>query len=218
MKLKSKKGQTEDIFADLVISLILIAATIAAIKWGESSMKDSITLKQTREISSQHAIDMLSLMRMPLTEAELAGWNMYEEMTFGEIFAIMSDGNRERYPWVFSALVGNRRESSLNTCTREFEDMIAKRIKSAWQVAVYDSEGKEKMFCSSGGIRFAVEDGTKHTSSMAATGGGISEMRYYQTKHGEQSAMLNPEECAFFSQNIPAESGKAAVVEMGVCP
>jgi len=86
MKIKSKKGQTEDIFADLVISLILIAVTIAAIKWGEGSMKDSITLKQTREISSQHAIDMLSLMRMPLTEAELAGWNMYEEMTFGEIF------------------------------------------------------------------------------------------------------------------------------------
>jgi len=94
--------------------------------------------------------------------------------------------------------------------------MIAKRIKSAWQIAMYDSEGKQKFFCSAGGVGFAVEKGAKVKTVIEST--KWEQVYIYHTDNGEAVAMLKPEECAFFSQNIPTESGKTAVVEMGVCP
>lgn len=61
-----KKGQTEDIFNDLIPALILIVIAVVIIAINSSSEKEEVSERYSLDLSSLRQLDLFTYMRMPV--------------------------------------------------------------------------------------------------------------------------------------------------------
>ncbi len=148
MKKKNKKGQTEDIFADLLIAIILIviAVIIIGAKKGEHlTSTNSILSSEKNELKE---IDLLTLLRSPAFQhnVEAEGLSKIETFNFAELFsAIASNYPNENmeYSWLFDDLI----DEGL-TCESELNELIAETLGySNWNLYLYRNQGKKVFEC-----------------------------------------------------------------------
>ncbi|HII15113.1 MAG TPA: hypothetical protein HA362_02265 [Nanoarchaeota archaeon] len=192
MKTNRKKGQTEDIFADLVIALILIVATIAIIATKEYFQGNSVPVKTQKDVTGLYGTDIVTLMRTPVPEFYLRDTIWREsEVKFGEMLAIIGEGNKEKYPWVFSKQIAGFSPNygfvvqEGGKCTASFEEALGIYMRFLWQVALYNDKGEQVFWCSPKGVKFTNE---------------------------------RDPYCQLIRTKLPTETGNTITAEIGVCP
>lgn len=205
-RIHGKKGQTEDLFSDLIISLIIIAITIVTITASESVKEHKIEPKQMNDMAGLYTLDAVTLMRTPIpiisSYLRDSSWARYSvPVTVGEMLGIIADGNKEIYPWVFSAPpfgtdVGFAKTSDITKCTQNFYDFLESRLPFVWEIAMYDDTGKQVFICTPlpGYSRIL-----NRNSKSLLVGGGFRG-------------------CKVSDINLPTDSGKTVRVEVGLCP
>lgn len=203
-RIHGKKGQTEDIFSDLIISLIIIAITIATITASEKVKEHKIEPKQMNDMAGLYILDAVTLMRTPILDSYLrdSAWiGSSTPVTVGEMLGIIADGNKELYPWVFSQPpfgtdAGFAKTSDITKCTQNFYDFLESRLPFVWEIAMYDSTGKQVFICTPlpGYSRIL----NKNSKSLLVSGGFRG--------------------CKVSDINLPTDSGKTVRVEVGLCP
>lgn len=203
-RINGKKGQTEDLFSDLIISLIIITITIVTITASEKIKELKIEPKQMNDIAGLYTLDAVTLMRTPITYSNLRESTWYRNsvpVTVGEILGIIADGNKELYPWVFSAPpfetdAGFAKTSDSTKCTQHFYDFLESRLPFIWEFAMYDDTGKQVFICTPlpGYGRL-----TNRNANSLLVGGGFRG-------------------CKVSDINLPTDNGKTVRVEVGLCP
>lgn len=203
-RIHGKKGQTEDIFSDLIISLIIIAITIATITASEKVKEHKIEPKQMNDMAGLYMLDAVTLMRTPILPNFMreSTWGRNSiPVSVGEMLSIIADGNKELYPWVFSAPpfgtdVGFAKTNDVTKCTQNFYDFLESRLPFVWEIAMYDDTGKQVFICTPlpGYSRIL----NKNSKSLLVDGGFRG--------------------CKVSDINLPTDSGKTVRVEVGLCP
>jgi len=209
MKIKSKKGQTEDIFADFMIAVILIAIAIGTIGVKNIMDKKTIPVKTANELGELYRIDMITLMRTQVEYEYFTSGN-YEQgdvnypllsklgVSYGQALGIIADGKKEKNPWLFSVQGRGFGSGDYgfvaqngNKCTAKLRDAINSHIPYLWQLRMTDESGKQLFWCSS-----------------------YNNEELVNSRYAGKGFFAG---CKLFNIKIPGESGNTATAEWGVC-
>ncbi|MBU2638706.1 MAG: hypothetical protein KJ955_07060 [Nanoarchaeota archaeon] len=136
-----KKAQAEDIFADFVIALIFIITTIILISCTESGEEAKLPYKVIQETAELYSTDILMMLK-----SDLSSYG-YREMAFAELFAVIAEDEKEKYPWIFgeAAFVDDEE------CTEKFEMMMSDNFRFGWDIQLYNEDGGELFRCAPNG-------------------------------------------------------------------
>jgi len=209
MKIKNKKGQTEDIFADFMIAVILIAIAIGTIGVKNVMDKKTIPIATANELGELYKIDIITLMRTQVEygyftssdyEQDVVNYPLLSKLgvTYGQVLGIIADGEKDNNPWLFS--VQDRGfgsgdygfvAQSGNECTAKFREAINSHITYLWQMNIKDESGKQLFWCSS-----------------------YNNEELVNSRYAGKGFFAG---CRLFNIKIPQESGKTATAEWGVC-
>lgn len=200
MKIHSKKGQTEDLFSDLIISLIIIAITISAVGVEQILEKRNATAKSANDLTGLYKADVLTLLRNPMPQYLFETNPRLRDsgITFGEMLGIIADSNREINPWIFSKQIPPHYSGNygmVNTdskeCTQWMREAIDSRLGFMWQLGIYNAAGNEVLWCSS-----------------------YKNLRFFDERYAG-SGMLKG--CKVIPIKLPTEKGSFATMKWGVC-
>lgn len=200
MGINSKKGQTEDLFSDLIISLIIIGITIGAVGVEQIFEKRNSAAKSTNDLTEVYEADILALLRSPMPQYLFETNPQLRDsgVTFGEMLGIIADNDRENKPWIFSVQIpplysGNYGMVSTDSkeCNEGFRDAIGSRLGFMWQLGIYNEAGSEVLWCSS-----------------------YKNLKFFDERLAG-SGMLKG--CKVFPIKIPTEKGDSSTMKWGVC-
>ncbi|MDD4877807.1 MAG: hypothetical protein PHO02_02095 [Candidatus Nanoarchaeia archaeon] len=205
-KINGKKGQTEDLFADLIISIIIIAITMGIIALSEFNQKKEIEPKQMNDMAGLYMLDAMTLVRTPILDSYLRDSAWFEKsipVNVGEMLGIIADGNKELYPWVFSQPpfgtdAGFAKTSDSTKCTKNFYDFLESRLPFVWQIAMYDDTGKEVFICTPRYEHAKIIEKRQRNPELFVEGGFRG--------------------CEISDIKLPTDSGKTVTLEVGLCP
>ncbi|MDI6738042.1 MAG: hypothetical protein QME12_06030 [Nanoarchaeota archaeon] len=201
MGINSKKGQTEDIFSDLIISLIIIGITIGAVGVGQIFEKRNSAAKSTNDLTELYGADILTLLRSPMPHYLFETNPLLKDkgITFGKMLGIIADNDRENNPWIFSkqippAYSGNYGMVSTDSkeCTQRLREAIDSRLEFMWQLGIYNDAGSEELRCSS-----------------------YKNVMFFDERYAGSGMYKG---CKVFNIKVPTKNGKTATMKWGVCP
>lgn len=199
-----RKGQTEDIFSDFLISLVLIVITIGVISFMESGREAAVEIRQGADIAKVYGIDVITTMRAPIPPnyiEESKWWRTDTEITLGEMLGIIADKNESANPWVFSKEpfgkdTGFAMTDDSGRCTQNFYNLLESKFPFVWQLSLYNEQGNEIFRCTP--LYANTKIFVKNDSEVIVGGGFRS--------------------CKLIRINIPTEQGNTTAAEVGLCP
>lgn len=144
-----KKGQTEDIFGDLMFAIILIIITVGIISTHGESRETSVKTLAVSGMSSLRNIDLITLLRSPVN-SPLLDANGYKGARFSDLFEIAARNypdKKQEYGWIFGKLFRTDMVAGGIFCTDEFIGMMTQRLGyRLWSFNVYDTNNMDKIF------------------------------------------------------------------------
>jgi len=156
---KSRKGQAEDIFGDLIVAIILIVITIITIGVKGGGHEEDTNRLSSAGMASMRGIDLITLHRASL-EHDILKEHGYKAISFPDFLELVAKNYPEKDPgleWLFGW--GNilRKESfsSTITCREEFTGIINSKLGyNLWRIKVSDfASGKVIFECDNIGAK-----------------------------------------------------------------
>lgn len=149
-----RKGQTEDIFADFMIAMVIIIITLVTVAVYEKSIEKSTTAMAASGMAALEELDLITKLRAPLMDEQLLQNPKYQSMSFAEVMAAISEGNEEKYPEIFGEEGLAVKRGNTYYCTERFKDLLLKQRvhqrfdEELWPtIRVYDNENKKIFEC-----------------------------------------------------------------------
>jgi len=151
--MKTKNGQTEDIFADLIIALIFIVITviIIGVKQGEHEIGTSTILAS--EKNTLKNMDLLTLLRTPAMQVnqEKEGLSEVRNINFAELFSMIYQNYPNEisgFEWLFDDFIDGGIASDSLSCESNFKDLITETLGyPSWSLRFYSFTGKQIFEC-----------------------------------------------------------------------
>ncbi|MBI4447896.1 hypothetical protein HY643_02855 [Candidatus Woesearchaeota archaeon] len=136
----SKKGQTEDIFADAIPGIIILIVTLMIV-WGMGvSHKGQISAAIDSSTSNVHKLELITSLRVPIDATKIPEQEKTKIWTVADVILLADKKEVEDFNWLFSEKLLYQKVEGTNSTYECGKDLPITLSKYSWVLTVKKGE------------------------------------------------------------------------------